>query len=917
MHHIKEFLLFLFIGLGMLMSSAKSECQELATLKKGETIEGITEYTLSNGLKILLLPDSSSPKVTVNMTVFVGSRHEGYGETGMAHLLEHMVFKGTPEFPNVPKALRDHGASFNGTTWLDRTNYFETMAATPENLEFGIHLESDRLVNSYVKREDLLSEMTVVRNEFESGENSPVRVLSQRMTAVAYEWHNYGKSTIGNRTDIERVPIENLQEFYRKYYRVDNVMLIIAGKFEEKKALDLIVKYFGKLKRGKEPIRNTYTEEPAQDGERSVTLRRVGTSGAVGVIYHIPSGAHPEFAPLSILEDCLTDSPTGRLYKALVKSKLATSLRGSTSPFHDPGYIEILAQVEPENIEKAKTVLIETIENLASSPISEEEVEQAKSRFSKQIEELLARPDRFAVFLSDYAACGDWRLFFLQRDRIEKVTAAEVNRVAKEYFKTTNRTTGVYYPTKIAERVPIAETPDIAAQLKGYKGKSAMVAGETFEATPQNIEKRLVRGKLESLQTALLKKSTRGETVNLHLNLRFGNEKSLVGQSAAIELLGTLMTRGTKSLTREQIHNEFNKLKATVSVSSSLGELGITIQTKKANLIPTLKIVEQILREPSFPENEFNDLKRQVRDRLNRNLTDPQQLAVISLRRKMSPYEPDNVRYVPTIEEQIRRLDSLQLKDIRNLYTTQIGAAVGELAIVGDFDPESTLETIGKMIKDWKAEVTYERIKRSVPASLKAETVIINTPDKANAVYLAGTVVEMNDNSPEYPAARIGSFLFGEAPLASRLSKRVRGEEGLSYGVGGFFNASAQDSVGTEMIYAITNPLNIKKVDAAIKDEINKFRESGLSLDELEQGKKAYQERRKLDYANDQLLTNRLTQYLYLNRTFQYDIEIEKKMDALTVTDVNQAFKKVIVPEKLIVVQAGDFKKTDSAPKKK
>src|SRR5438128_1630568 len=208
--------------------------------QKVATVEGVTEYRLANGARVLLFPEASRPTVTINMTVLVGSRHEGYGETGMAHLLEHMVFKGTPTFRNVPKALRDHGANFNGTTNVDRTNYFETMPATDENLEFGIHLEADRLVNSYVKREDLLSEMTVVRNEFERGENSPQGVLMQRIHAAAYGWHNYGKSTIGNRSDIERVPVDNLQAFYKKYYQPDNVVLIVAGKFDEAKAQALV-----------------------------------------------------------------------------------------------------------------------------------------------------------------------------------------------------------------------------------------------------------------------------------------------------------------------------------------------------------------------------------------------------------------------------------------------------------------------------------------------------------------------------------------------------------------------------------------------------------------------------------------------------------------------------------------------------
>src|SRR6476659_24747 len=216
---------------------------------KVASIEGVTEYRLANGARVLLFPEQSRPTVTVNMTVLVGSRHEGYGEAGMAHLLEHLVFKGTPTFRDVPKALRDHGASFNGTTNVDRTNYFETLPATDENLAFGIRLEADRLVNSFVKREDLVSEMTVVRNEFERGENSPQGVLSQRIYAAAFEWHNYGKSTIGNFSDIERVPIENLQAFYKKYYQPDNVVLIVAGKFDEAKALALITKHFGPIPR--------------------------------------------------------------------------------------------------------------------------------------------------------------------------------------------------------------------------------------------------------------------------------------------------------------------------------------------------------------------------------------------------------------------------------------------------------------------------------------------------------------------------------------------------------------------------------------------------------------------------------------------------------------------------------------------
>ena len=234
---------FIAAGMFMMMIGADVHAEpQLVT-----EVEGISEYRLSNGLKVLLFPDPSKPQVTVNLTVFVGSRHEGYGEAGMAHLLEHMLFKGTPDHPNIPKVLKDHGADFNGTTWLDRTNYYETLPASNANLEFAIKLEADRMVNSYVKGEDLISEMTVVRNEFERGENSPRSILDQRVMSAAYEWHNYGKSTIGNRADIERVPIDRLQQFYKKYYQPDNAMLVVAGAFEPELALKIIDETFGKI----------------------------------------------------------------------------------------------------------------------------------------------------------------------------------------------------------------------------------------------------------------------------------------------------------------------------------------------------------------------------------------------------------------------------------------------------------------------------------------------------------------------------------------------------------------------------------------------------------------------------------------------------------------------------------------------
>lgn len=459
-------------------------------------IEGISEYVLENGVRVLLFPDPGKEVVTVNMTVFVGSRHEGYGEAGMAHLLEHMLFKGTPGHPDVPKVLKDRGARMNGTTWMDRTNYYETLPATGDNLEFAIRLEADRLVNSNIRGEDLASEMTVVRNEFESGENSPFRVMMQRMQAAAYEWHNYGRTTIGNRSDIERVPVVKLRQFYRKFYRPDNVMVIVAGKFDPGEALEHLNKYFGAIKSPEQPIDQTYTVEPAQDGERTVVVRRVGEVQLVGNAYHIPSGSHPDYAAAKALVYILGDEPSGRLYRNLVETETATNVYSLSYAFTEPGLFMAIVEVPAAgSIEQARMKLIDVMENsFAEEPITDQELQRAVQQILKQRELESADTDKTAVSLSDWAAQGDWRLYFLYRDSIEKLTRDHVQEVAEKYFVRNNRTVGLFIPADQAERVEIPESPNLAELLKDYKGREAVAAGEQIDPSPLAIEARTERG---------------------------------------------------------------------------------------------------------------------------------------------------------------------------------------------------------------------------------------------------------------------------------------------------------------------------------------------------------------------------------------------------------------------------------------
>ncbi|MBI4519524.1 MAG: insulinase family protein, partial [Gemmatimonadetes bacterium] len=415
---------------------------------RGATVEGITEYTLANGLRVLLFPDPSKPTITVNITYLVGSRHEGYGETGMAHLLEHLLFKGTPKHPQIFQELTERGANPNGTTWYDRTNYFETFPASDENLEWALDLEADRMVNSFVAREHLESEMTVVRNEFESGENDPFNVLFERVLSTAFLWHNYGKSTIGARSDIENVPIERLQGFYRKYYQPDNALLVVAGQFDEERTLALIEQKFGAIPRpvreGASMLYPTYTMEPTQDGERSVTLRRVGDVQVVIAAYHMPPGSHEDYAAVDILAHVLGDTPSGRLHKALVETGKAASTGAYGFQLREPGVLFLFAQVRADqSLEEARDILLSTVEGLVTQPPTQEEVERARTALLTEIELSLNSSERVGLRLTEWAANGDWRLIFIHRDRLRALTTEHVGRVASAYLKPSTRTVGL------------------------------------------------------------------------------------------------------------------------------------------------------------------------------------------------------------------------------------------------------------------------------------------------------------------------------------------------------------------------------------------------------------------------------------------------------------------------------------------
>ncbi|MBK8954625.1 MAG: insulinase family protein [Saprospiraceae bacterium] len=882
---------------------------------KGATVEGITEYFLPNGLQFLLFPDPSKQTITVNITYKVGSRHEGYGETGMAHLLEHLVFKGTPRHPDIPNELTKHGARPNGTTWYDRTNYFETFSATDENLRWALDLEADRMVNSFIAKKHLDSEMTVVRNEFESGENDPSGILMERVLSTAYLWHNYGKSTIGARADIENVPIERLQAFYRKYYQPDNAVLMVAGKIDEKKTVWWVHEFFSKIPKPKRELIETYTAEPTQDGERHVTLKRVGDVQVVSCMYHIPPGSHPDAAAADILVDVMTMEPSGRLYKALVETKKASSQFGWCATLKEPGFVYFGAQVRKENnVHEVRDLMMATLDDIAKNPPTKEEVERARNKQIKDIELFTRNTEFVGRTISEYIGMGDWRLAFIYRDNIRKVTPEDVQRVALSYFKPANRTSGLFIPEEKPDRAEIPKAPNVAALVKNYKGDQALAQGEEFDPSCANIEQRTKRGvEAQGLKYAFLQKKTKGNLVNANMTLRFGDENSLKGKATISEFTARMLNRGTTTKSWQEIKDQFDKLKARVNFFGSGGSVSANIQTTRENLPAALQLVTEIFRQPVFNEKEFEEMKNEELAGIEEQRSDPQALVSNAVQRHLNPYPKGDVRYVKTMEEEMEDIKAVKIEDLKMFYQDFYGADHSSFSVVGDFDENEVKKVVTEGLANWKSKNPYKRIADNyleVPATNQN----IETPDKANAMFLAGMNLNIRDDDPDYPALVLGNYILGGGFLNSRLATRIRQKEGLSYGVGSQLFADAQDKSGGFMAYAIYAPENRDKLETAFKEEIARMLKDGFTQQEVDDARSGLLQSRKVSRSQDNQLSGQLNSMLNINRTFKFSEEMEQKISQLTPQQIHTALNKHIDINKISYFKGGDFANKLSKP---
>jgi zinc protease len=555
-------------------------------------------------------------------------------------------------------------------------------------------------------------------------------------------------------------------------------------------------------------------------------------------------------------------------------------------------------------VEPVQDALIKAVESFAQTPPTQEEMDRVRRNYANAIEKALNDPQRVGIALSDPIALGDWRLLFQGRDNLVNITSQQVSEAAGRYLRRDNRTVGRFLPEDAPLRAEIAPAPEASEVLKDFKGKPSTLSAESFDPSQANIMARTERTTIGGLKVALLTKKNRGETVSVDMRLHWGNEDNLFGKNMIPAMTGAMLMRGTSKYNREQLSDAFDKLKMEGGVYH--------FTTTRTHLAEALRLASHVLQEANFPAAEFEQLRQQTIVGIEAGRNDPQDLAGRAMEQHFNLYPKDDVRASATIDEQLAQVRGITLAQVTQFHRDFFGASQGELAIVGDFDAPAIKAVLASSFGTWKSTVAYARIatRNFDVAPLRTS---IDTPDKEGAFFAARMNLDLRTDDADYPALTLANAIFGDGGLKSRLMDRIRQKDGLSYGGGSSLSAGDIDRAGSFSISAIAAPQNLKKLEAAVREELARALKDGFSAEEVAGAKSGMLQQRSSNRAQDGIVASGWSGFLYLDRTFAWSGEYEDKLKALTVAEVNAAFRKAIDPSKLSVVTAGDASKAAAA----
>lgn len=912
------------VAAGLWLASALALAAPVAV--KGYThvksVGAIDEYTLqSNGMQVLLMPEHSTPTLTFMVTYRVGSRNEVTGTTGATHLLEHLMFKGSKNHTrekgnNVDQLLERTGAMYNATTWLDRTNYYENLGS--EHLATVVAMEADRMRNLLLRDEDRKPEMTVVRNEFERGENSPIQALYKELYQAAFVAHPYHHSTIGHRSDIEKVSIAKLREFYDTFYWPNNATVTIIGDFEPVQALELVKKSFGVYPKSPKPIPQMYTEEPEQHGARRVTVKRPGQLGVVAVAHKIPAATHADFAAVQLMSAILTDGKNSRLYKAITNKNLSTGVSGQMGVFHDPSlHITFVPLAPGAKHEEVEAILLAEMERFKKDGVTDAELKAAAAKVAADSAYKLDGSFGIAGDLNEYISAGDWTLFYRLDEATQKVTTADIQRVAQQYLNEDASTTGWFVPTQPGAAGPGKVNAKAGHHDEGvggpfyYRnpahahGAAAADLGQAREpgtggaAAGAKMAPNVRRAKVGGVDLLAYPTGVK-DVITLRASLPAGRAHAGASNPAVPVLTAMLLDQGTTTQSKFAIAEKLESVGATISFRAGTDVLDISARMLKKDMPLVLGLIAEQLRTPALSAEEFAKAQKQMAGGIKRSMESTDWRAADAFGRAVYPVGHPNRSVAP--EDLLAAIELAKVEDVQAFHAAHYGPQAMTMVAVGDLDVAALQAEVGRVFAGWTGGKPVVRALQAAPA-VAAATQDVNMPGKTSVSVWWGQPSGLRYSDPDYQALRLGTAILGSG-FTGRLMANVRDKEGLTYGIGsGLGNDMFND--GDWRISASFAPGLLDKGIASTERQLKLWFDAGVTPAEVSARKSNLIGAFKVDLATTTGLANALL--VAVNRGYDptWLDEYPTKVQALTPEQVNAAIRKYIKPQSLVLVRAG------------
>ena len=888
--------------------------QTMADNKAAERVselDGVVEYRLANGLRAILAPDAKSTAIAFNMIYLTGSLADPQGQGGTAHLLEHLLFKGTATVPGTQllEGLSQRGIKFNATTSFDRTRYMAALAADADKLEHLLAIEADRMLNARFDQADLQAEIEVVLRELELAQDNPLGALGQQMFAAATPGQGLGRPVLGSREELKNIGLEHVRSFYQAHYRPDNAVIVITGKFDIQPTLAAIEQHFASLAAVPVAVKEQQPVVPVLE-KPVVTQLKLGSSEWLALAYPLPGASDPANTALAALPDMLAGEPHGRLYQALVVPGLANRVTVLQQVFEAGGYMLFAVPLMPgQSRDELQKALLAQVEGTAWRPFGSQELQrfQASARHAKA--QVLANHGVLSDVLSESVAVGDWQLLLCRQEQLARLRAADVQRQAARYFVENRRLVGYLLIAEQAtaskdSRPAAAKQPAAARRI----GEAAPVVESidlaAFNQQIVDVERSIQRFALDNgMKVALRPLPGVSTPVQGRMTLRFGDEQSLAGKRALTELTGTVLLRGTYNRTYQKVVDQARRIGAGLSIMPEGDVLNVQFSSPPEHLSSLLNLLADILKRPAFKQSEFELVKRHQQQALQQPITQPAAVASQLLNRHNERYPVGDIRRQAEPAEKLVELAVISRDDVVRFHQEFYGANHGEFALSGDFDPQQVREQLRELFGEWNSKAGYARPSQPYQ-DIRAERIHGKANAEQTGVYIGQLHYQANSKQADSAALYIAEHLLGRNQMVSRLSKRVREQEGLTYSIQSSMKIATFDDASWLMIQASYPLGDGPRLADMVKEELQRLIEGGITEQELHYAKQTILHERKLAVAQEQSVLSWLPRQLYEGITMQSWVDRNNAFAAVTVDQVNAVMRQYFNLDNFVEVLA-------------